>query len=111
MKLQIHGQKQVPVDETPAANGAVTVEVKDKVAVTGLRGDALPVQIDLPPDHVLELQMEGEGAPRLLLRGDEAQALLAGGAAMTRDGAGDDLLVLPTHLQLDPPARGRRGLD
>ena len=111
MKLQIHGQKQVPVDETPAANGTVTVEVKDKVAVTGLRGDALPVLIDLPPDHVLELQMEGEGAPRLLLRGDEAQALLAGGAAMTRDGAGDDLLVLPTHLQLDPPARGRRGLD
>lgn len=103
MKIQVQGQILPPAAAKQLASGALPgVTVRHAVQVATNRADAAPVELEIQPGQVLEIETEDRAI--LWLRQDELTARLGASAAMVRGaGAEPDLLVL-RDLSLPPSA-------
>lgn len=101
MKVQVQGNRDISASSQDAIPG---VTVKDRVQLGGWRAAAVPAELDLAPDDVVELV--AEDGLRLWLRPDELAERLAGDVIRSRSATGEEQLLIPRSLTLPLPPDG-----
>ncbi|WP_199261125.1 DUF7379 domain-containing protein, partial [Paracoccus binzhouensis] len=107
MKIQVQGRRMPAATPSPAGAGTT---VRENVRLSVSRSEAQPVELDLAPQQLLEI--ETEDGDLLWLRGDEAAERLGAGGVLGRSAeTGEEVLILrqllPPPGPDDPP--GTRG--
>lgn len=97
MKIQVQG-RHMPAAATAPASPGTTVQQNVRLAVT--RTEAQPVELDLAPQQLLEI--ETEDGDLLWIRGDEAAERLGAGGVLGRSAATGEQVLILRDLVLPP---------